>query len=198
MPANTPMARLVQLLARLPGIGTRSAQRMAFHLLKSPASEAEELAAALVALKRNTHQCSRCFNLTDADPCPVCSDPERDQGQILVVEQPDDAAVFEATGLYKGTYHVLMGRLAPLDGLGPDELTIHALLDRVRAGGIREVILGTHPTLEGDGTALFLARELGKLGVQVSRLARGLPTGYTLDIAPKAVLADALESRRAM
>ncbi len=197
-PAATPMNRLVQRLARLPGLGNRSAQRLAFHLLKAPVEEAEALAAAIVELKRHTRQCSRCFNLTEADPCPICADAERDQGLVLVVEQPADVATFEATGMYRGVYHVLMGRLAPLEGIGPGELNIHTLEQRVQGGDVREVIIGTNPTLEGDGTALYLARELGRLGAKVSRLARGLPTGYNLENASKAVLADAIEGRREM
>lgn len=192
------MNRLVDALATLPGIGARSAQRIAFHLLKTPASEAEELARAIVELKKNTRQCDVCFNLTDAPRCPICSDPRRDASTVLVVEQPTDVASFEALGMYKGVYHVLMGRLSPLDGLGAGELTIDALLRRVVSGQVREVILGTHPTLEGDGTALYLVRELAASGVRVTRLARGVPTGYSLDLASKAVLADAIHARQPM
>lgn len=191
-----PLHRLVELLAQLPGLGRRSAQRLAFHLLKQPAEQVEALAQALLDLKRQTRQCSICHNLTEEDPCPICSDPQRDQGVILVVEQPDDVAAFEASGLYRGTYHVLMGRLAPLESIGPEDLTIAGLLERVRSGRIREVIIGTQPTLEGDGTALYLSRELAPLGVRVTRLARGLPVGYELERVAKAVLAEALEDRR--
>jgi recombination protein RecR len=192
------MQRLVERLARLPGIGNRSAQRMAMHLLKAAPQEAQELAEAIVDLKQNSRQCSVCCNLTQTDPCAICGNPARDAGLVLVVEDPNDVASFEATGMYQGAYHVLMGRLSPLDGLGPGELMIEGLLERVNKGGVREVILGTHPTLEGDGTALYLARELGKLGIKVTRLARGVPTGYSLDTASKAVLADAIQGRRAM
>lgn len=196
--ATTPMDRLVQRLSRLPGVGNRSAQRMAFHLLKATAQEATELSQAILDLKRNTRQCSQCFNLTDGDLCPICANPQRDAGQVLVVEQPADVATIEATGMYRGVYHVLMGRLAPLEGLGPAELNIQSLVQKVRQGQVTEVIIGTNPTLEGDGTALYLARELADSGATVSRLARGLPTGYNLDMASKAVLADALNGRQNM
>lgn len=199
---GTAMDRLIQRFSRLPGIGRRSAERLAFYLLKQPPEEAEQLAAAIVDLKRGTHHCSICFNLTESDPCPICSDPQRDPTVILVVEQPSDLATFESTGMYRGAYHVLMGRLSPLDGVGPGELNIEALLRRVRDSAaspehrIREVILGTHPTLEGDGTALYLTEQLAPLGVKVTRLARGLPVGSTLDMLSKAVLSDAIQGRQ--
>ena len=198
------MARLIERLARLPGIGNRSAQRLAFHLLKAPADEAQDLAAAILDLKRNTRQCSICCNATETDPCPICSDPSRDHGIVLVVEHPSDLVSMETTGLYKGVYHVLMGRIAPLDDLGPGELNIASLIERVKQGqgpgdrGVREVILGTNPTLEGDGTAMYLTDQLAKLGVKVTRLGRGLPTGASLETVSKAVLADALHGRQAM
>ena len=190
------MARLVERLARLPGIGNRSAQRLAFYLLKAEPEEAAGLAAAITDLKRNTRQCSVCCNVTEADPCPICADPRRDHGLILVVEQPNDLATMEATGMYKGVYHVLMGRLAPLDGVGAGELNVAPLVARIKAGGVREVILGTNPTLEGDGTGLYLTGQLEKLGVKLTRLARGLPTGANLEMVSKAVLADALQGRQ--
>jgi len=194
------MNRLVQALSRLPGIGKRSAERIAFHLLKQPPEEALALAAALGDLKRNVKHCSRCFNLTESDPCAICDDPQRDHGLILVVEQPSDVASFEATGMFQGVYHVLMGRLSPLDGIGPGELNVESLLKRARGGQgrprVREVVLGTSPNLEGDGTALYLADQLGRLGINVSRLARGLPTGASLELTSKAVLSDALAGRQ--
>lgn len=196
-PTN-PMARLIEQLGRLPGVGNRSAQRMAFHLLKSSAQEAHELAQAILDLKEHSRQCSVCANLSQTDPCPICADPQREQGLILVVEQPADVATIESTGLYKGVYHVLMGRLAPLEGQGPGELNIDSLLQRVNQGSVREVILGLHPNLEGDGTSLYLAQRLQTSGVKVTRLARGLPTGYNLQIASKAVLADALAGRQGL
>lgn len=194
----TPIQRLIERLSRLPGIGRRSAERIAFYLLKQPASEAQALAAVLQEVRASTVPCSICHNLTNTDPCAICSDPQRDKATVLVVEQPTDVATLEATGQFRGLYHVLMGRLSPLDGIGPSELTIASLLQRVRQHAVREVILGTNPTLEGDATALYLNQELAKLGVKVSKLARGLPTGASLDVVSKAVLADALEGRQGM
>lgn len=192
------MDDLVQRLSRLPGIGKRSAERIAFYLLKQPAQEAMELARAIADLKNRTRHCSTCFNLTDADPCSICVDSKRDQGLVLVVEQPGDLVRFESTGLHKGVYHVLMGRLAPLDGVGPGDINVASLVQRVESGVVREVILGMNPTFEGDGTSLYLADRLSKLGVKVTRLARGLPTGANLEVASKAVLADALAGRQKM
>lgn len=203
------MNRLVTLLSRLPGIGKRSAERVVFYLLKSPPEEAMQLAAAIEDLKRNARQCSTCFNLAESDPCPICADPRRDHSVVMVVEQPSDVATIETSGAYRGVYHVLMGRLSPLDGVGPGDLTIHALTQRLdtRPGHaatkeetpvVREVVIGTSPTLEGDGTGLYLAQLLGKHGVKVTRLARGLPTGSTLELASKAVLADSIQGRQPM
>lgn len=193
-PANA-MTRLVEQLSRLPGIGKRSAERLAFHLLKAPVDEADALAQAISDLKRKVHHCAVCFNLCEDDLCDLCSDPKRDQTKVLVVEQPADVVTFETTGLYHGVYHVLMGRLSALDGIGPGELNVDALLARCRGGKVAEVILGTNPTLEGDGTALYLSEALTAAGVAVSRLARGLPTGAHLEQVSKAVLADAIEGR---
>lgn len=192
------MTRLVDQFARLPGIGRRSAQRLAFHLLKAPKEEATALADAIVGLARNVRHCSTCFNLCESDVCAICSDERRDRSVVLVVEQPSDVVTLEATGLYRGVYHVLMGRLSALDGVGPGELNVTALFKRLEAGTVKEVILGTNPTLEGDGTALYLAQELAKRGARVSRLARGLPTGSSLEHVSKAVLADAIEGRQTM
>ncbi len=193
------MNRLVTQLSKLPSIGKRSAERLAFHILKAPAQDAAELAAAITDLKQNARHCSTCFNLTESDPCPICADPKRDQAIILVVEQPSDIAALEATGTYRGVYHVLMGRLSPLDGLGPGELTIESLLLRANTTPpVREVILGMGPTLEGDGTALYLAQRLQASGISVTRLARGLPTGSTLEMVSKAVLSDSIQGRHAM
>lgn len=197
---NTPMARLIAQLTRLPGIGKRSAERIAFDLLKEPAEVGIALADAIRDLKENTLQCSVCFNLAERDPCGICGDDRRDLTKVLVVEQPHDVATLESTGQYDGVYHVLMGRLSPLDGVGPSELTIAALLDRAEAGEVGEVILGTSPTIEGDGTAMYLAERLEKLGrggrdIKVTRLARGLPTGVNLEVVSKAVLGDAITGR---
>lgn len=193
------MNRLVALLSRLPGIGKRSAERLAFHLLKQSAEDVKQLAQAITDLKLNTRQCSICHNVAETDPCPICTDPQRDRGLVLIVEQPNDLVSIEQTGMYKGVYHVLLGRIAPLDGVGPGDLTVRELLQRVRDAGttpIREVIIGTNPTLEGDGTALYLQRELAKIGVKVTRLARGLPHGSHMELVSKAVLADALMGRQ--
>lgn len=194
-------------LARLPGIGRRSAERLAFFLLKSPREEALGLARAIRAMRDQVGQCAICGNLTDHTPCAICRaaagpDPQRDGAIVLVVEQPKDLIAVEQSGAFGGVYHVLMGRLSPLDGVGPGDINIADLLARVddparNAGGARitEVVLGLNPTLEGDGTAMYLAQELARRGVGVSRLARGLPTGSQLEWASKAVLADAIEGR---
>lgn len=200
-----PVDRLIGELASLPGIGRRSAERLAFHLLKSDEPKAMALARAIADVKRAVRHCSVCSNLTDADPCPICADAGRDRSRVLVVEQPKDLIALEQTGMYRGLYHVLMGRLSPLDGIGPGELTVAELLARLddpknNPGAVRveEVILGLNPTLEGDGTGLYLAEEIRTRGVTVSRLARGLPTGAQLEYVSKAVLADAIEGRREM
>jgi len=194
--------RLIERLTRLPGIGSRSAERLAFYVLKSEPDEALALAKAIEDVKSKVRHCSVCFNIADDDPCPICADDRRDRGTVLVVEQPKDLIALEQTGMYRGIYHVLMGRLSPLDGVGPADLTIDALMGRVQdparnAGAVpvEEVVLGLNPTVEGDGTALHLAEQL-KGRVKVSRLARGLPTGWQLEYANKAVLADAISGRR--
>ena len=200
-----PVDRLIAELNRLPGIGRRSAERLAFHLLKASTDEAMGLASAIAELKKTVKHCSVCFNLTDEDPCVICADARRDRGTVLVVEQPRDLIALEQTGMYRGTYHILMGRLSPLDGVEPEDLTISALLARIadpakNAGGERvtEVILGLNPTLEGDGTAMFLHDQLAGRDIRVSRLARGLPSGGSLELANKAVLADAIAGRQRM
>lgn len=197
--------RLIQAFASLPGIGRRTAERLAFHILKSPSDEALRLAHAVTDVKKNVRHCSICYNLTDADPCPICADPRRDAATILVVEQPRDLIALEQTGMYRGVYHVLMGRLDPLAGVGPRDITLEALLHRVddpasnaRGEVVREVILGLNPDLEGDGTAMHIAEDLRRRGVAVSRLARGLPTGSQLEYANRAVLGDAIQGRQQM
>ncbi len=192
---------LIEQLSKLPGIGLRSAERLAFHVLKSDMDSAMALSDAIALVKQTVGHCRVCFNLCDGAVCSICDDPQRDRGRVLVVEQPKDLIALEQTGMYRGLYHVLMGRLSPLDGVGPGDLTVGALVDRVRGSGssaIVEVVLGLNPTVEGDGTALYLASELGKLGVAVSRLARGLPSGGSLEYANKAVLADAILGRQSM
>ncbi|MFG0249993.1 MAG: recombination mediator RecR [Phycisphaeraceae bacterium JB051] len=188
--------RLIDQLSTLPGVGRRSAERIAFHLLKSPSDQTVQLADAIRDFAINLKICSACGNATDTDPCPICVNDQRDHQTILVVEKPSDIVQLETTGQYNGVYHVLMGRLSPLDDIGPGELNFDALLDRVKKQDVREVILGMHPTAEGDGTALYLADQLNKLGVTLTRLARGLPVGASLDTVSKAVLGDALHGRR--
>lgn len=189
--------RLLEELTKLPGIGPKSAERIAHFLLSGDRRHAVSLAEALSAVAERVRPCRECFNLTDGEACPVCADPKRDAGVVCVVETPRDVGSFERAGTFRGRYHVLGGRLAPLDGMGPDRLTFAALVERVRKGGVREVILATSPTLEGDGTALFASNLLAGTGVAVTRLARGLPSGSSLELANAQMLADALEGRRA-
>jgi len=193
-----PLARLMGELERLPGVGPRSAERIAFHLLRAPAQEALDLAEAIRAVKEQLRHCARCYNLCDGELCAICADPRRDQGLIVVVEQPRDVMLLEQTGLIRGVYHVLMGRVSPLEHIGPEDLTIDALLARVRAGGVREVLLATNPTMEGDGTALHIHSLLAGTGVAVSRLARGLAVGSQVEYATRAMLEAAISGRTLM
>ncbi|HEX8200693.1 MAG TPA: recombination mediator RecR [Isosphaeraceae bacterium] len=190
--------RLIGAFGRLPGVGAKTAERLAHHILKCPAEEALALADAIREAKDRIRHCQACFHLTEADQprCAICRDPRRDPGLICVVEQPRDLLAMERAGSYSGVYHVLLGRLAPLQGLGPDQLTVDALEARVRAGGVRELILATNPNLEGDGTALFVAGRLAATGVPITRLARGLASGGALEFANKEMLADAIQGRQ--
>lgn len=188
--------RLMAALGNLPGIGARTAERLAFHLLKAPDAEAFALAEAIRDVKTRIHPCSRCYNLAEEELCPVCSDPRRDAGVICVVEQPKDLLAIESTGSYRGVYHVLMGAIAPLDGVEAEDLTLEALLARVQVGGVREVILATNPTVAGDGTALHVVDLLAPTGVKVTRLARGLPAGGQIEYASTTILSDAINERR--
>lgn len=191
------LERLMAEFARLPGIGPRSAERLAFHILKSDKKTALSLAAAIRDVKEMVRHCRICYNLTEKDPCLICTDTKRDASQIFVVEQPKDLLLLEATGLIRGTYHVLLGHIAPLDGIEPDDLTIGALVQRVKEGHIKEVIISTNPTMEGEGTALHIKSLLQDIeGVSVTRLARGLPSGSQIEYATRAVLQDAIEGRR--
>jgi recombination protein RecR len=192
------LARLKAEFENLPGIGPRSAERLAFHILKSGKDEALALAAAIRDVKEQVRHCRVCYNLTEADPCGICADPRRDQSVVFIVEQPKDVILLEATGLVRGVYHVLMGHIAPLDGIEPGDLTIDALLTRVKKGGISEIVIATNPTMEGEGTALHLKSVLSSYKVKVTQLARGLPTGSQLEYATPAVLRDAIEGRRAL
>ena len=191
---------LMNELARLPGIGMRSAERIAFHLLKQNPQDAMKLAEAIRDVKTRIRHCSVCYNLTEQDPCGICSDPARDQGLVCVVEQPKDLLSLEATGLYRGVYHVLLGRIAPLEDSEPGDLTIEPLMQRLASGAIREVIMGTNPTMEGDGTALYIQSLIGGRfpNVQLTRLARGLPAGSSIEYANKNILADAISGRQRM
>lgn len=190
------LQKLIEELNRLPGIGEKSAERIAFHLLKRPESEALALADAIRDVKTRAHACSRCANVADVDPCPVCRDAARDPGVLCVVEQSRDLWAIEQAGTYRGQYHVLQGRVAPLEGIGPEHLTLSLLVERVKRGGIREVILATNPNLEGDGTALYVQKALEGTGVRLTRLARGIPAGSSLEFASRAILVDAMEGRR--
>ena len=192
------IAKLLRELTRLPGIGPKSAERIAHFLLAGDRRAAAELADALREVAERVRPCRECFNLTEGDLCPVCRDGRRDAGVICVVESPRDVALFERAGSFRGLYHVLGGRLDPLNGVGPDRLTLDALAQRVKRGGVREVILATSPTLEGDGTALFAGNLLAGTGVRVTKLARGLPSGSSLELANPQMLADALDGRRAV
>lgn len=190
------LQRLISALHRLPGIGPKSAQRLAFHILKSSRAEANELAQAILAAKENMKSCSVCGNITDSDPCLICDDSTRDGSTICVVEQPQDIFVFEKMGEYKGTYHVLMGALSPLDGVGPDDLKIKELVTRIEQDKIKEVIIATNPNVEGEATAAYLSKLIKPLGVKVTQLAQGMPMGSDLEYADEVTLAKALEGRR--
>lgn len=190
------VTRLVDEFARLPGIGKKSAERLAYHILRVHKTEAMGLADAIRAVKENVHHCATCFNLAEGELCNICQDPKRNRALLCVVEQPRDLMALEQSGTYRGVYHVLLGRLAPLEGIGPDQLTIDALVRRVRAGGIEEVIMGTNPTLEGDGTALYLSNQLAESGVEITRLARGITSGSVLEFANKEILAEAMAGRQ--
>jgi recombination protein RecR len=190
-----PLLRLIEELQRLPGIGPKGAQRLAFHILKTPREQAERLVDAVRDVKERVTYCSICHNITDADPCTFCRSEERDRDVICVVEEPQNVAAIEKTREFKGVYHVLMGALSPLQGIGPDDLKIKSLLQRV-GGGAREVILATNPNVEGEATALYLARLLKPLGVKVTRIAMGVPVGSDLEYADEITMHKALEGRR--
>ena len=190
-----PLLRLIEELQRLPGIGPKGAQRLAFHILKTPREQADRLVDAVREVKERVTYCSVCNNITDADPCTFCRNDERDRNLICVVEEPQNVAAVEKTREFKGVYHVLMGALSPLQGIGPDDLKIKGLLQRV-AAGVGEVILATNPNVEGEATAIYLARLLKPLGVKVTRIAMGVPVGSDLDYADEITMHKALEGRR--
>ena len=187
---------LIDEFAKLPGIGKKSAERMAYHVLRVHESEALALADAIRDVKQNVRYCEVCFNLAEGARCGICQDARREPSLLCVVEQPRDLMSLEATGQYRGQYHVLLGRIAPLEGIGPDQLTIEALVRRVREGGFTEIIMATNPTLEGDGTALHISNLLADLPVEITRLARGITTGSVLEFANKEILSDALTGRQ--
>jgi recombination protein RecR len=191
---------LMTELAGLPGVGTRSAERIAFHLLKQRPEDAMRLADAIRDVKTRIKHCTICFNLTEQDPCDICGNPARDHSVVCVVEQPKDLLALESTGLYRGVYHVLLGRIAPLEGVDPADVTVDALLNRLAEGTIREVIMGTNPNIEGDGTALHIQQQIAERfpNVQITRLARGLPAGSNIEYANRNILSDAINGRQRM
>ncbi len=193
-----PIARLLAELERLPGIGPKSAQRLAYHILRGDADTAGRLADAIVEVKRSIHFCGRCFNFAERELCDICDDTGRDASAICVVEEPRDVVAIERTGEFRGYYHVLQGAISPIDGIGPDQLRVRELVARVGAGGITEVILATDPDIEGETTALYLSRLLKPLGTRVTRIASGLPVGGDLEYADEVTLGRALEARREM
>lgn len=198
---SEPIASLRALkeqFQKLPGIGPRSAERLAFHVLREPVEYAEKLSRAILEVKTKVVHCNTCFNLTETNPCAICSDPGRDPSELWVVEQPQDLMTIEATGLVRGLYHVLMGHIAPLEGVEPGDLTINALVDRVRSGCVREVVLALNPTLDGDGTALHIQSLLSDLEVRVTRPARGLAVGSQLEYATVGMLEAAIRGREQM
>ena len=187
---------LVDQFKRLPGIGAKSAQRLAFHVLRTPREDAERLCTAIRDVKDRVTYCTTCNNITDVDPCPLCTDDARDHRVICVVEEPQDVNVVDKTGGFKGVYHVLMGAISPLQGVGPDDLKIKGLLARIGVDGVDEVILATNPTVEGEATAIYLARLIKPLGVRVTRIAMGIPVGSDLEFADDLTMGKALEGRR--
>ena len=193
-----PLARLIEEFYRLPGIGPKSAQRLAYYLLRMPAADAHSLAEAIVEVKDKVTLCSVCQNVTEVDPCRMCTDSARDRSIMCVVEEPLDILALERTGSYHGLYHVLHGAISPMDGIGPDDLKVRELLDRLRDGETKEIILATNPNLEGEATSMYLSRLIGPLGLRVTRLARGLPAGGDLEYADDVTLTRAIEGRQEM
>lgn len=189
-------ARLVAEIAKFPGIGKKTATRLAFHLLRQPASEAEALAGAILELKQKIGFCCRCFNITEEDPCPLCTDPARDEKLLCVVEEPQDLISIERSRSFRGRYHVLHGALSPLDGIGPEDLKVKELLERLRTGKVEEIIVATNFTVEGEATALYLAKLVKQLGIRVTRPAHGIPMGSDLEFVDEATVNRAVEGRQ--
>jgi len=190
-----PIARLVQVLTKLPGIGEKTASRLAFHILGAPEEYARGLAQAIRDVKEKIRLCSVCLNITETDPCRICRDPSRDDDILCVVEEPNDLYVIDKTGIFQGKYHVLHGVISPLEGIGPDEIHIAELLDRLKDGKVKEIILATNPVVEGDATALYIKEQVKPFGVKVTRIARGIPVGGDLEYTDGATVIDALRGR---
>jgi recombination protein RecR len=190
------VTELIDQLGRLPGIGKKTAERLAYHLLRVHVSDAMALSDAIRRVRENVRYCSVCFNLAEGELCGICQDPKRDPVLLCIVEQPRDLMALEQAAVFKGMYHVLLGRIAPLDGVGPDQLTIEPLVDRVRTGNFSEIIMATNPNVEGDGTALFISNRLAEFPVRLTRLARGVTSGSVLEFTNKEILADALNGRQ--
>jgi recombination protein RecR len=191
-----PLANLINELTKLPGVGGKSASRLAYYILKRPAAEAEALASAIVEVKQKIFRCSACNNMTDVDPCAICSDPRRDPSVICVVEEAFNIATIEQTRDFKGIFHVLLGALSPLRGIGPQDIDVDGLVKRVQRGNVREVIIATNPNVEGEATALYIAQQLRPTNVRTTRLAFGLPVGGDLEYADQVTMSKALEGRR--
>jgi recombination protein RecR len=193
-----PIARLLEELQRLPGVGPKSAQRIAYWLLTAESADAQRLADSITEVKRTIHFCPVCFNFAEGDLCEVCADASRDRTKICVVEEPRDLVALDRTGEFRGTYHVLQGAISPIDGIGPDRLRVRELIDRLAPGEVTEVVIATNPNVEGETTALYLARLIKPLGIKVTRIASGLPVGGDLEYADEVTLGRALEARREM
>lgn len=192
------VTNLIEAFSRLPGVGPKTASRLTYYLLRAPDELSQTLASALADLKSKTRYCSVCFNITEEDPCPICRDDARDASQVVVVEDPLDVLAVERTGAYTGRYHVLHGAISPVEGIGPEDLKIRELVERVQQGGVLEVIIATNPGMEGDATAMYVQRQLAPTGVRVTRLARGLPTGGDLEYVDSVTLLRALQGRHEM
>jgi len=196
LPTAGAVSRLTQELNKLPGIGPKSAQRLAYYLLRAPEDQAKLLAEAILSVKQKTKLCSTCFNITDSDPCPICGNDNRDRSKICIVEQPQDILALEHIKSYNGLYHVLHGAISPTEGVGTDDIRAKELMNRLQGGKVNEVILATNPTLEGETTAMYLGKLISPLGIKVTRLARGLPFGTELEYADDVTLTRAIEERQ--